>query len=201
MLLHCRRRRSVPGCRTEILHATQVWPKKEREIKLFKKIWDIVRQEILGSECQYNSFSLFFFQAKFLCLVDEQEQGGVAYSAVVEAAQLRNICLKTNWKALQRDVRGLYIASLDFPFSCGSEAVILSLTSVGRNHPQSPHQGPGPWKSCRKPGDSRVCSFFSSSLYRTQDSDNHHQKQAWWVGKTEGIKVQVPILGPWAKGR
>ena len=53
-------------------------------MKLFKKIWDIVRQEILGSECQYNSFS-FFFQAEFLCLVDEQEQGGVAYSAVVEA--------------------------------------------------------------------------------------------------------------------
>lgn len=92
--------------------------------------------------------------------------------------------LKTNWKALQRDVRGLYIASLELSF-CGSEAVVLRLTLVGRNHPQSTRQVTGPWKSWRKPGNSRARSFLSSSLYRTQDSDNHRQKRAWWMGKTE----------------
>lgn len=59
--------------------------KRKKEIKLFFKILDTVRQESLGSECQYDSFGLVFFQAEFLCLVDEQEQGGVACSAVAEA--------------------------------------------------------------------------------------------------------------------
>lgn len=125
-----------PGWRTKILHAPQVWPKKKKEIKLFLKIWDTVRQESLGSECQYDSFGLFLFSSWIPVFGGWTGAGRGGLFSCGRSRHSWETSLK-NWKALQRDVRGLYIASLELSF-CGSEAVILSLTLVGRNHPQSP---------------------------------------------------------------